>query len=58
MYSRAANVVISCAAGLVAVALMQLPSTANAQACVQRPDIMLCGSPSWTVANLYSGAGP
>lgn len=58
MPTRTTNLAISIAAGLGAVALMQLPSTANAQACAQRPDIMFCGSTGRTGSDLYSGAGP
>jgi hypothetical protein len=60
MPTRTANLAISIAAGLGAAALMQLPSSAlaQAQACGQKPNIMFCGSTSRTGANLYSGVGP
>jgi len=58
MPTRTANLAVSIAAGLGAAALMQLSSPVNAQACVQRPNIMFCGGTSRTGANLYSGAGP
>ena len=41
---------------LTAIALLTVPLFAQAQAL--RPDLMYCGSPSRTGANLYSGVGP
>ncbi len=37
---------------------MSLPSLANAQQCLTRPNVMYCGSTSRQGANLYSGVGP